>query len=325
VAPGSAEDPLNFVDLVVKWLHRWASTFGAATDLQSPAYCCFILCDRVLSIAEALSEFQARPLFRDDTPPDALGRLYLCSGTLQTVFAKAFIGANMDDVVREVEDLSLGGSTIVIFNSATKRALWRDQNQNDFTAIEVGGKFNKRLRPKDFDKELDRFHLKYTSNPQGWALPWKDGKSLQTKDNLEVEIRNWLCVVLRLQYEGSLSVSMEHQEPTGRADLKVFFIAERIPYFLELKVFRKVRPVKGRLVSVSKNDTIKWGKDGVAQAYSYLLANDEIGVAYVCCYDARGKDEEVLEVKAYAQKMKIQYRRFYMFPSANALHKALIT
>jgi hypothetical protein len=325
MSPGTAEDPLNFVDLVVKRLHHWAAAYPGAAHLDTPAYCCFVLCDRVAKIADALPEFKARPYFRDDTPQDMLGHIYLCSFTLQTVFSREFSGSNIDDLIREVGGLGLATRPLVIYNSANKRALWRVSNETDFTAVEVGGNLKRQLRSRDFDKELQRFHLKYTSTPQGWAMPWKDPKKLQTKDNLEVEIRNWLCVALRLTYEDSLSVSIEHQEPTGRADLKVLFIAERVPYFLELKVFRKVRPVKGKLTSVSNAATIKWGKEGVTQAHLYLQANDDFGVAYACCYDARGKDEEVEEVKEYAESKKVRYRRYFMFPSAPALHKAVMS
>lgn len=320
--PSDAEDPLNFVDLVVKWLHQWVIAYPGAVPHDTPAYCCFVLCDRVVKVADALSGFKARPYFRDDTPQDTMGHIYLCSFTLQTVFAKACNVSNIDDLITELDKLGLGKLPLVVHNGASKRALWRVSNDLDFTAVEVGAKARRPLRSRDFDKELQRFHLKYTSTPLGWAMPWKDPKKLQTKDNLEVEIRNWLCVSLRLTYEDSLAVSIEHQEPTGRADLKILFITEGLPYFLELKVFRKVRPVNEKLISVSKAATIRTGKEGITQAQVYLQANDDFGVAYACCYDARGNDEELEEVKQFAKSMNVRYRRYYMFPSAPALHKA---
>jgi hypothetical protein len=214
---------------------------------------------------------------------------------------------------------------MVFFNAASKQAFWRPSANADLISIEVGGELGDQIRSEDFDKELARFHVEYTATPQGIALPWKSTDELLTKDNLEVEIRNCLFIFLRYQYKNSLLVSVESYEPTGRADLKVFFIKEMTPYFLELKVFRAAQLIKNQRRSISKAATIKWGKEGIAQAYDYLLANNQSGVAYACCFDARGKNEKYPELEKYAQTMNVRYRKYYMFLSTKAFHKSHIT
>jgi hypothetical protein len=145
--------------------------------------------------------------------------------------------------------------------------------------------------------------------------PWKSAKKLLTKEDLEHEIRDYLCLFLKLQHKNSLLVSRESYEPTGRADLKIYFIKERINFFLELKVFR---------ATASDSDTIDWGKMGVSQAHSYRLGNDPSGVAYACCYDARKDNVEIKEVKEFAKSLAVRYRRYFIYPSAEEFQRSFI-
>ncbi len=312
---GSAEDPLNFVDEVVAWLHRWATTYDIQISLDKPAYCCFVGCERVTQVADSLGGFSRQRHFRDDTPQDLLGRIHISSPTLQSVFSRDIVAASIEDLENELESLGLTAQAVVIFNAGSKRALWRTAAKHELTTIQVGGTFDASLRSEDFEEELKKFYVNYLATPQGFARPWKNAGKLKTKDELELEVRNCLLMFLRLQYKNSLWVIPESHESTGRADLKVFFIEEHVVYFIELKVFR---------ASDSESHTLDWGKKGIAQAYSYRLANDRCRVAYACCYDARGRDVEIAELVNYSKTMGVLYRRYFMYQTSEDFHRSFM-
>jgi hypothetical protein len=129
---------------------------------------------------------------------------------------------------------------------------------------------------------------------------------------------------LRLQYKQSLWVIPESYESTGRADLRVHFNSEKVEYFLELKVFRSFERSGSSRRRIPQKETVDWGKKGIAQAHSYRLANDQCKVAYACCYDARGNDVEIQEVKEYAETMNVRYRRYFIYQSSEAFHRSFM-
>jgi hypothetical protein len=75
---------------------------------------------------------------------------------------------------------------------------------------------------------------------------------------------------------------------------------------------------------VSEKVNIRWGSMGIGQAFSYKRLNRTIGVAYACCFDARAKDSELQELVDLATRLDVQYRRYFLYTSAEELHKALI-
>jgi hypothetical protein len=309
---GSAEDPLNFVDEVVIVLNRWTTTFNQEIGLEKPAYCCFVNCDRVRQIVETHEGFSHKQYFRDDTPQDFLGKIYLCSPTLQSVFARPVVASSIDDLTKEIAALGLSAQAIIVFNAASKQAFWRSGTGTDLVPIQLDGGIAQ-LNSADFDEELKRFYIEYTATPQGWVKPWKNAKKRLTKDHLEHEIRDYLCIFLKLKHKKWVLVTRESYEPTGRADLKIYFILERISFFIELKVFR-----------ISDSDTVELGKHGIAQAHAYRIANDESGVAYACCYDARATNSDFQELKDYADSMNVRYRRYFVYQSTGDFQRSFI-
>lgn len=319
---GDADDPVNFVIEVVNCLNRWAAAYKVEISLDKPVYCCFVNCERVRQIAEQHG-FTSRQYFRDDTPQDLLGQIYLCSPTLQSVFSHTLTAASIHDVTNEIARLGLSSQAVVIFNAATKEAFWRHQLSGEMVPIKIAEAVEQ-LQTSDFDEELKRFYVEFTATPQGYVKPWRNAQKLLTKERLENEIRDYLCVFLKLKHEKWLTVTRESYEPTGRADLKVYFIFERVSFFLELKVFRAYEQSGKTIKKVPLKATIDVGKMGVAQAHAYRLANDPDGVAYACCYDARGTDKDIDDVKTYADSMNVRYRRYFMYQSSEDFHRSFI-
>ena len=120
------------------------------------------------------------------------------------------------------------------------------------------------------------------------------------------------------------AVMREFFGSAGRADLLVYFQAEKQVFYIELKVLREYRLKRGKPYHVSENFNVRWAKMGIVQAYSYKRSHRSIGVGYACCFDARKKNEELPGVDEFADKLDVQYRRFFMYPSADDLHEALL-
>src|SRR6266404_2385247 len=109
---GDADDPVNFVVEVFNCLNRWAAAYDVEIDFDKPVYCCFVNCPRVRQVGEQPG-FTARQYFRDDTPQDLLGKLYVCSPTLQSVYSRALSAASIDDLMMQLAELDLTAYTIV--------------------------------------------------------------------------------------------------------------------------------------------------------------------------------------------------------------------
>jgi hypothetical protein len=324
-APAAAGDPFNFVTTVMEFLIRWCSTYQLPTELSAEAYCCFVGFDRVNDATEKCSGFDARPYFRDDTPQDLLGNVYFSSLTCSSVFCRKCKLKSFADCETLITELGVGDQPVVLFNAANGKILWRINNQTEVRQAILKREPMPRLTSADFDKALLNFHYEYTAAPQGYTKPWENAAKLITKHDLEAEIRDDLFLCLRFLMQEQLAVIREFFGSIGRTDLLVVFRAEDVVVYVELKVLRSfVKAGKSRK-PVPKSETVDWGKKGIAQAFNYKRTNANIGTAYACCFDARSEDSEIKELVAFAKDRSVEYRRFYMYSSADLFHASVMT
>jgi len=323
--PGPAGDPFNFINEVLQFLTRWCSAYPASIELAEPAYCCFVGCERVAATAASNLDFTHRILFREDTPADLLSGFYLCSLPLATVYGRSVNFANLGECESALVALGLGDVPAVIFNAAERRVLWRLSDSASWHQAVIRTEPAPTLTPAEFDRALDDFHCEYTQAPDGLSLPWDNAKEQLTKPRLEGDIRNDLFIYFRNLMQDNFAVFRESFQSSGRADLLVYFRTEQKAFYMELKVLREYRLVKRKRRHVSEKFNIRWGSMGIGQAYSYKRLNRTIGVAYVCCFDARTSDVELKELVDLADRLDIEYRRYFMYTSAEELHKALIS
>ena len=325
IPPGSAGDPFNFINEILQFLTRWCSAYPHSIELGNPAYCCFIGCDRVTTVAESSADFVLRSLFREDTPQDLLAYIYLCAFPLNKVYARPVNLSNLAECEAVIADFGGVQRPSVIFNAADRRVLWRMPGSASLHQVIIRTEPAPKLMSSEFDKALDDFHYEYTEAPDGLSAPWENASEWLPKPQLEREIRNDLFVYLRNLMQDHFAVFREFFGSSGRADLLVHFHTEAKTFYIELKVLREFRLQRGvRIRHVSANFNLRWGKLGLAQAYSYKRSNRHIGIAYACCFDARKKDDELPELVDLAKKFDVEYRRFFMYPSAENLHEALI-
>jgi hypothetical protein len=322
--PSSAGAPFNFVNEVLEFLCRWCSTYPGTIQLGAPAYCCFIGVERVASEVPLDPAFLECPLFREDTPQDLLDQVYISAFPLSRVFARKARFQKNHDCVALIGELGMQARPIVIFNAANRSVLWRIEG-DEFHQTTLALSQAPKLLSKDFDRTLKDFHIEYTATPQGLTKPWLSVRQLLTKHELEEEIRDDLYIYLRFKMQDQFAVLREFYASTGRTDLLVCFHEEKQTLYVELKVLRSFQKSGANRTAVSETEILDWGKKGIAQAYSYRLASQGVGVSYACCFDARGKDEEIQALVDFAKQMNVQYRRFFIHTSAESLHRSFMS
>jgi hypothetical protein len=322
LSPAKAGDPFNFVNEVLKFLTRWSAVYHASVPLGQPAYCCFIGCDRVSSIADGFGGFIERPMFRDDTPQDLLGSVYLASEPLTKIYSRGASFQNLGQCEAVAAELGQASRPIVIFNAAERRMFWKLPADGNYSSLVITHSEDK-LTSAGFDDALDRFHRAYTETPNGWCDAWDDPGQLITRRNLERIIRNNLFLFLRTLVRNDLAVFCEYYNPAGRADLLVLFLETSEAFAVELKVLRSYHMSKGgSRKSMSAKFNEWWASRGIAQAYSYKRAESRISAGYACSFDARADNTDIPSLEILANKLNVKHRKFYMFNSADRLHKS---
>jgi hypothetical protein len=323
LAPGGAGDPFNFVNNVMEFLIRWSSTYKVPTELSADAYCCFVGFDRVNDAVEGRESFKLRPFFREDTPQDLLGHIYFASFTCSSVFCCDCTLKNFSECEALINKLGVRDQPVILFNAAERKIIWRMDAKAEARQAVLRQEPTPKLKSEDFDQALLNFHYEYTATPQGYTKPWENASKLLTKPGLEAEIRDDLFLCLRFLIQEQVAVIREFFGSAGRTDLLVVFRAENVVFYVELKVLRGfVKSGKSRK-SVAPKETIKWGKKGIAQAFNYKRTNSNVGTAYACCFDARSKNQEIAELDAFAKETNVEYKRYFMFSSAEDFHASV--
>lgn len=320
--PAKAGNPFNFINDVFKFLTRWCAAYHTSVPLTQPAYCCFVGCDRVTTIAVGFGGFLERPMFRDDTPQDLLGSVYLASEPLTKIYSRAASLQNLGQCEALAAELGQASRPIVIFNAAEKRMFWKLPADEHYSSLVITHSENK-LTSAGFDDALERFHRAYTEAPNGFSDAWDDPGQLITRRNLERRIRNDLFLFLRNLMQHDWAVFCEYYNPAGSADLLVLFLESSETFAVELKVLRGYRlSKKGERKSVSEKFNEWWASRGIAQAYSYKRADSRISEGYACSFDARADNTNIPSLEIFANKLNVRHRKFYMFNSADRLHES---
>jgi hypothetical protein len=322
--PSNAGDSFNFINESLLFLSRWCATYCDTIPHGVPAYTCLVGCERVFTDSTAQQGCQERLHFRDDTPADLLGRIYLCSYTFEKVFAQSVPCASLHDCESMLIKAGLNENPVVFFNAAERRVLWRLTSSDELHQAILRAPSCSELTCINFDNILVDFHHDYTETPQGYSRPWINASLRITKERLEDDIRDDLFLFLRHSATEPMSVLREYYNPDGRTDLLIYFRDEQQIYYVELKVLREwVKSGKGRK-HIPVDDQISWGKKGIIQAYLYRRSSKDQGKGYTCCFDAREINQELPELISFAQEKEVNYRRYYMHSSTESLHASLI-
>ena len=262
LAPAGAGAPFNFINSVMEFLIRWCSTYRSPAELSAEAYCCFVGFDRVTQAVKAHDAFENRPFFRDDTPQDLLGHIYFSSLTCSSVFCRKSVLRSFDDCEALFEKLGVVDQPIVLFNAADRKMLWRINKKGEPRQAVLRQEPAPQLTSAEFDKALRDFHYEFTATPQGITKPWENAKRFITKADLEAEIRDDLFLHFRSLMQEQMAVIREFYNPAGRTDLLVVFRAERVVFYVELKVLRGFKKRGRGARAVPEQEILNWGKEG---------------------------------------------------------------
>lgn len=308
--PADAGDPFNFINEALLFLSRWSTAYAGPIAHGSPAYACLVGCERINTDVAGMTDCQEKQLFKEDTPADFLGKIYYCSHSFAKVFARTVPCASFSDCEAALAHGALSGRPVVFYNAAERRILWRLNGTDELKQMVFRPPSEAKLTTGNFEELLEDFHHNYTETPQGFTKPWSNANTLTTKPRLEEEIRDDLFIYLKQLSAHPMAVLREFHNSAGRTDLLIWFQEENKIFYVELKVLR------GRVAGNAAKH-IEWGKEGIAQAYSYRrLQPKQPGAGYACCFDARDENKEIPELVEFAKEKEVQYRRYFMFPSA---------
>jgi hypothetical protein len=182
---------------------------------------------------------------------------------------------------------------------------------------------------QQLEAEVSQFHDDFTRTPSGVLVPWSDAGKGVTGEKLEIRISKNLAYHLDQKWKRG-SVLAESETQSGRMDIYItrpVLIPGSGPCVIEVKVFRSRHGqagstgTSGRYRKISPKVTEWWGKKGAVQADVYRQ-DKGAGSAYLCCFDAREKDEEVKAVQTLSKSLNVEYRRYFMYRNTGNLYDA---
>ena len=165
------------------------------------------------------------------------------------------------------------------------------------------------------DRELQVFHDLHTRYPDGLAHTWYDRKQRVLHRDAEAVVRDALFAFLSWKAFRTKNVLREHQTTVGRADISLLDNSSHQPItacVMELKVLRSRGRTKSQKEKPYKHEVMRrHALMGVKQAIKYKSA-ENAPLAYVCLYDGRDDDNEMVDAKTAADADNIMYRRYFM-------------
>lgn len=302
-----------------RFFREWLDDKGRCKDNAAP---CAIVLSR--AIAQDIERLSAQTLWYFASSPDAPidGKILIASYNLSVVAeVPCEICADPKAIGDALVKLGLADSVhCMLRGDRAAMHLCRAGLNGGSTRLDVGASSTVQLDSLAIDAQLWEFHRTFTQTSSGVLLPWK-GKAANriTIDDAELRISMMLGFFLKT-IVGQDNVTVEDQTSHGRIDIKISRHAMKDdlgPCALECKVLRSKAAAGKYPRKVPPEEMIKHASDGVQQAVQYR--KDIKGkLAYLCCFDARDKDEDQPEIKILAAANDVTLRRYYMYSSPSA-------
>lgn len=316
-----SDDPESFFQMIVLWLISWRRQHKYKNLSSAPSLAFF-----QESEGARPDIWKLDPLFRESLSPDIVdsSTLFLTTATMHQVFRASSSGTTVAALHDTAVSLDCGHSPCVIYQPSQESVIWCP----DGIAGSVRKRFSmlfeqiETIDQSTIDRALEDFHREYTLYPDGWVNFWYNAGEGVVEKKTENNVRNWLCHYLKFRIFKSSHIAREYQLTSGRADIWIGSVAARTKpetYILELKILRSRRfPGKGTTPKpVSAQAILRYAKNGVGQARRYK-ESDGAQLAYLCCFDARDKNEFLQEVSDEAVAKDILYRQYFCERSSKA-------
>jgi hypothetical protein len=313
----------QFFGAAYEFFQAWLAAKGGKTPGTKP---CAIVLSR--SIGQDIERLSAKKLryFKVSCEAAIAGRLFIANSDLSIVAEVPTDACGSAAALGDrLESLGLQDAVhCLLLANKGEMILCRDGIDGNPTSMKVGPQVIMRFDPNALDRSIWKFHRLFTQTPSGYLRPWK-GKSSDrvTIDQAELRISLMLAFYLGT-IVGADNVGMEDQLPHGRADIKVAgnAMTEGLgPCAVECKVLRSREGTKS--TSVPAIRMVEHASEGIQQAVEYRL-DLEGTLAYLCCFDARLKDEDQPEIVKLAADNDVILRRYFMYDSPKSHREAAL-
>lgn len=237
------------------------------------------------------------------------GSLFVCNENLRLVFQADVGFKNEGDALKFLDDNGLQSCAAVVFLPQQDALLVHEPNEdpNDAVRIDLGPVSSEPFSFDKLDEYLKRFYADFLETHDGDCDIWAKATKRQLKPEPERQIQKSLNAFFKWTI-GRYGAKLDQEIKTrrGRSDLRVLRYHSPTEWrqaIMELKVLRPGNSPNAR----------DWALKGIDQLVGYRKGEEEQTEAcYLCCYDARPDDQDILEVQAAAQVANVLPRRYFM-------------
>ncbi|MBU1360127.1 MAG: hypothetical protein KKC79_02875 [Gammaproteobacteria bacterium] len=306
-----------FLLRVSKWMHRWSQQCLAekgAAGIKGIAP--FAVVMPPLAGVDPSAGWADTPFFDEEPPTDLGGCIAVTSTSFAHVQTLSTGCTRLNDLGERLTDLGLRDQPMAVVIPS-----------KGLVQLCPGGVFSERISinldaapltdvdETTMDRELASFHDSHTRYPNGFSHAWHDRKQRVLRRDAEDIVRDSLFIYLHYKAFRSKIVVREHQTSVGRSDISLLDNSSNQPItacVMELKVLRSRGMTKSKNEKPYKPEAMRRHcLMGVKQAIKYKSV-ENAPLAYLCLYDGRDADDEVLDAKTAADAGVILYRRYFM-------------
>lgn len=306
-----------FLLRVSKWMYGWSQQCLAekgAAGMQSIAP--FAVVMPPLGGTEPSAGWADVPFFDEEPPSDLGGYIAITSTSFAHVQTLSTGCTRLKDLGERLSDLGLRDQPMaVVVPSKGLVQLCPGGVFGEKISINLDAAPLTDVDETTMDRELKSFHDLCTRYPDGVSHAWHDRKQRVLRRDAEAIVRDALFVYLSWKAFRSKIVLREHQTSVGRSDISLLDNSSNqaiTACIMELKVLRSRGMTKSKNEKLYKPETMRRHcLMGVKQAIKYKSA-ENAPLAYLCLYDGRDADNEVVDARTAADAGVILYRRYFM-------------
>lgn len=224
-----------------------------------------------------------------------------------------------EEFEREIRNVDLQSAPTIALMTESRLLVWPHGIDGAALPFRNLDKNGIAINLKAIDDVLKKFYESVARQTKEW---WKNTKLRVTVEKPETTVQYALWVFLLSKFGDVARVKKEENIGNGRADITILPIRPTEKDFssvLELKALRDVRTPQDNEATptkISVKENITWACSGIQQTAAYRDDNT-MDFAFLCLYDfcAGNRADFEEEVKPYAVKYQVQYRRYWISAS----------
>ncbi len=317
LSPRPSDSAVAFLSSAMFWVIEWAMHHGSdALASVEP----FAIVDADAHLLDDSSDWTRQTFFKEAKPLDVGGLLIATGTSMFDVWARPSGASGLLDLGAKIMSGGLSAKPMLVVEPSSGRMFYcPDGASSRRLTLRIPLSIVTHLTQAAVDEALEDFHLQYTAYPDGLIDPWHDRPSRVLLRHAENVVRNALFVFFRNITFQSQYVTREEMLSSGFADISIH---DKGPGKVAMCVFElKALRSRGLTKQVGKapraystKSVERHVRRGIRQAEKYKAAS-KAGLAYVCLYDGRDKDDPLSELETLADQRGVTWRRYYMHAS----------